>query len=318
MLQAEAEGKLPTDQSTARLSLIVPLWLEERKRLKEANTARTESYLVKPLLAALGEKRLCDIGAADIRSYQQTRSQSVSPHTVNREIRILRAILKQHKLWSRIADDYERLKESTRGPGRALSDAEEKRLFETAASRPEWEVAYLAALAASNTTARACELRVLRLQDVDLAEGVVCFRKSKTDGGRRIVPLNPAARWAFARLVERAQTLGASEPGHCLFPSCQRLQIDVTTPQVTWRTAWRTITKKAGLPKLRFHDLRHHAITRLAESGAPEQTIMALAGHVSQEMLAHYSHVRQQSKRQAVEAINSYHPAEMPETAVIQ
>ena len=89
---------------------------------------------------------------------------------------------------------------------------------------------------------------------------------------------------------------------------------------ITWRTAWRTITKEAGLPGLRFHDLRHHAITRLAESGAPEQTIMALAGHVSQEMLAHYSHVRQQSKRQAVEAINSYRPGDSTttENATIQ
>ena len=35
------------------------------------------------------------------------------------------------------------------------------------------------------------------------------------------------------------------------------------------------------LAGLRFHDLRHHAITELAESQTSDSTIMALAGHVS-------------------------------------
>ena len=56
---------------------------------------------------------------------------------------------------------------------------------------------------------------------------------------------------------------------------------------------------------LRFHDLRHHAITELAESQASDQTVMAIAGHVSPRMLAHYSHVRLEAKRNALEAISS-------------
>ena len=51
---------------------------------------------------------------------------------------------------------------------------------------------------------------------------------------------------------------------------------------------------------LRFHDLRHHAITELAESTTSDQTIMSIAGHVSPRMLAHYSHVRLEAKRAAV------------------
>jgi hypothetical protein len=55
---------------------------------------------------------------------------------------------------------------------------------------------------------------------------------------------------------------------------------------------------------LRPHDLRHHAITKLAESSeASEQTIMSIAGHVSREMLEHYSHIRQEAKRRAVESL---------------
>jgi hypothetical protein len=45
---------------------------------------------------------------------------------------------------------------------------------------------------------------------------------------------------------------------------------------------------------LRFHDLRlrHHAITELAGFEASDATMMAIAGHVSRQMLEHYSHVR--------------------------
>jgi hypothetical protein len=80
--------------------------------------------------------------------------------------------------------------------------------------------------------------------------------------------------------------------------------LDPTRPMSTWRTAWRKLTEAAGLPGLRFHDLRHHAITELAESSASDQTIMSIAGHVSSKMLAHYSHVRLEAKRQALEGIS--------------
>jgi integrase len=65
------------------------------------------------------------------------------------------------------------------------------------------------------------------------------------------------------------------------------------------------LTKAAGLKGLRFHDLRHHAITELAELGLSDQTIMSIAGHVSREMLDHYSHIRLMAKRRALEAIET-------------
>jgi hypothetical protein len=55
---------------------------------------------------------------------------------------------------------------------------------------------------------------------------------------------------------------------------------------------------------LRLHDLRHHAVTELAESLASDQTIMAIAGHVSPRMLAQYSHVRLDAKRKALDALS--------------
>jgi len=100
----------------------------------------------------------------------------------------------------------------------------------------------------------------------------------------------------------KAQKVGATEEKHCVFAACENGHIDPTTPQKTWRSAWRTlrlenIKKGVWLAGFRFHDLRHHAITKLAESGASDQTITAIAGHVSREMLEHYSRMRFAAKR---------------------
>ena len=52
-----------------------------------------------------------------------------------------------------------------------------------------------------------------------------------------------------------------------------------------------------------MYDFRHAAITKLAESGAGDETIMAIAGHVSRAMLSRYAHIRTEAKRLALEAI---------------
>jgi integrase len=61
----------------------------------------------------------------------------------------------------------------------------------------------------------------------------------------------------------------------------------------------RTKAKVTG----RWHDHRHTMITDLAESGAGDQTIMDIAGHVSKSMLTHYSHIRMEAKRDALESL---------------
>jgi integrase len=311
-LQAQREGRLPTDMSSWTLEKAAKEWLAARARLVAPQTARIDRERLVPLLQALGSHHLSQITAADISGYQLQRMAKVSPRTVNLETKVLRMILRSAKSWSHLADDYKPLREDKRGPGRALSPDEERRLFEAASSNPNWSVAYYAALIAANTTARGCEIKGLRLSDVDLEARTMTIRRAntKTDAGCRIVPLNSEAAWALARLLDRASLLRAANPNHYLFPafnfrhtkegSKAKAGYDPTKPMKSWRSAWRKLTRRAGLGGLRFHDLRHHCITRLAEAGVAEQTLMAIAGHVSREMLEHYSHIRMQAKRDAV------------------
>jgi len=103
----------------------------------------------------------------------------------------------------------------------------------------------------------------------------------------------------------RAPTgLALRTPEHFLFPSHgQRRKLDPTRPMTSWRTAWRSLRKAAGLPHVRFHDGRHTALTRLAEKGVPDWVIRAQFGHVSPAMMAVYSHVRRKALHDAAKAL---------------
>jgi integrase len=79
--------------------------------------------------------------------------------------------------------------------------------------------------------------------------------------------------------------------------------VDLKHPVGFWKKAWRGALIRAGLD-YRWHDTRHSFISRLCENPAvSEQTIMALAGHVSRAMLNRYSHIRMQAKQAAIEAL---------------
>jgi integrase len=314
------EGKLTqTSASLARQSFgqAADDYMTARKlELAPASQAKEKQLLVQ-LRAYFRQEPLKSITAKRISEYRAWRAeQKVGPATLNAELGILRRILKRARLWARVADDIRPLREPST-IGRALTEDEKQRLLKTAVMRPEWETAYLAAVLCLNTTARGCELKGLQWCDVDLFARTLTIRKSKTAAGERIVPLTDVAASALARLRQRAEGLGPAEPSHYVFaaftsrfnfsakrePLDNATSFDPTRHLKSWRSAWRTLTKKAGLPGFRFHDLRHCAITQLAESGAPDSTIMAIAGHVSRRMLERYSHVRMEAKRKAVEAL---------------
>jgi integrase len=77
---------------------------------------------------------------------------------------------------------------------------------------------------------------------------------------------------------------------------------DSTCPVATLRTAWTKVRDNAKVVG-RWHDNRHTLVTELAESGAGDEVIMSIAGHVSRAMLSRYSHVRMEAKRRALDEI---------------
>ncbi len=295
-------------------------------------SVRTEKERAKAINRVFGSVTVSRITPADVQKYiRQRKAASISNATVNRDLDIIRGVLKKAKRWHLFADEIHPLPLRQK-IGRALSLDEKLRLLKVSASRPEWQTASWAAVLALNTTMRGCEVKGLRWRDVDLMEKTLTVQKSKTEAGERVIPLNSDALRVILALYERARQIGGTSPDHYVFPACEAGHIDATRPQTSWRTSWRNLTRAINCPScgllqspgvvcigescradiskaisplagLRFHDLRHHAITELSESQASDSTIMSIAGHVSPKMLAHYSHVRLQAKRTALDAL---------------
>jgi integrase len=69
------------------------------------------------------------------------------------------------------------------------------------------------------------------------------------------------------------------------------------------RKSWEQLREATGFTDLRPHDLRHHCITRMLERGVNPETVRAIAGHVTAQMMDFYAHQRAQVKYEAVMAI---------------
>jgi integrase len=341
------QGKLlPTSQQFSRLSFseAADRYLEGRRLELSNRSLKKERQLLVSPRQFFGATPLNRISSESLLAYREFRANAGRmPSYLNMEMGSIRRILKRARRWHVVADDIRPLKE-TRNVGKALSEGEKTALLRIAESRPEWQTARWAAILTLNTTMRGCELKGLRWRDVDLLNTTLTIRRSKTDAGIRVIPLNADALEVILELYKRAREMDALDPNHFVFPACENGKIDPSHSQESWRTAWRSLTRALKCPAcgrlqgpgatcsddrchadisritsplvgLRFHDLRHHAITELAESQASEQTIMAIAGHVSPRMLAHYSHIRLDAKRQALDALSRKPASAQPRRA---
>lgn len=289
-------------------------WLEQQKPHLAERTHDIYDVAIRCHLSpALGSLLLCDIDAREIASYQARRKvNGASARTLNKELQVLRQVLKRHKLWAMLQGEvkFERDHSCT---GKALLPEEETKLLAACESNALLHTVVSLAL---NTALRKNEIRVLRWSQIDLFKQTLTVGRTKTEGGTgRVIPLNSVA---YAALVRWAGRFPEAKQDEYVFPACEDARIDTkhpnaanidaTQPIRSWTTAWRRALADAGL-QIRFHDLRHCCITKLAESQASEQTIMAISGHLSRAMLEHYSHIRMAAKRTALEAIAKHAPA---------
>jgi len=205
--------------------------------------------------------------------------------------------------WRALWPKVPHLKEP-RDAGRALTREEQQRLLAAAATNKSPYILPAVRLA-MQTGMRFDEIRHLTWGCIDTARGVITVPKSKTPAGeRRIVPLTGGLLQAIEDYREwYIGKLGEARTHWFLFPFTRViLPADPERPCTTLKHAWESTRRAAGM-KCRFHDLRHTAITRMLEAGAPEHAVRAIVGHVSPKMLERYAHMRLEVKRQAVQAL---------------
>lgn len=130
---------------------------------------------------------------------------------------------------------------------------------------------------------------------------VVISQRTKTQQSKRVLPVTPhladllTVQWE--RLQQERHNARWQEHG-LIFPSERGTPLQ---PRNLSRH-YKATLEAAGLPSIRFHDLRHTCATLLGEF-APEHVISALLGHSSANVTRQYARATMQAMRQAVEQL---------------
>ena len=124
---------------------------------------------------------------------------------------------------------------------------------------------------AIETGMRRSEILKLRWCDVDLENGFASLYDTKNGEDRR-VPLTKTSRNILSALQHRDGKI---------FP----ISADCV------RQAWERTRQKANIKDLRFHDLRHEAVSRLFEMGMSVAEVALISGHKDVKQLFRYTHL---------------------------
>ncbi len=260
------------------------------------------------LAPALGDFPLQRITPQAIQGYFSRKlEQGLSSTTVRYHAMILHEALKHAVKWGLLVRNPADMVDPPRRNRREMRvlDEEQVRLFLAEAKRSSRY--YSLYLAAITTGMRQGELLGLRWKDVNLGLGVASiqqtfyrlggkplFKEPKTAKARRTIALLPVLIDILQRIreehEEHRRRLGDGyEDNGLVF--CQRNGTPLHANDIVKRD-FRRVLARAGLPRIRFHDLRHCHATLLLQQGVHPKVVQERLGHANISMtLDIYSHV---------------------------
>ena len=277
--QTEAEfdrGGLPVDSRLLRSHTLADLlkrYADEVVPRKRG--AGREIYMLRVILRhPLAHLSLHQLKAAEIAKYRDHRLSVVKGDTVRRELSIVRHCLEvARNEWGFVlpSNPVKQVKMPRAGnprERRANAGELEKLLTACEASRSRWLPAVIQL--AVETGMRRSELLTMRWDDVDLEARTVLLRNTK-NGLPRTVPLSTRA----LNVIKDT-------------PRCGMTVFMVSANAL--RLAWERLKRRAGVSGLRFHDLRHEAVSRFFERGLSIPEVAMISGHRDPRMLFRYTH----------------------------
>jgi integrase len=226
---------------------------------------------------SLGSMQLDKLTSEVVSKYRDGRLREVSNNTVRLELAFISVVFEQcAKEWGyKISNPVKQIRIPKPGKPRQrrLSPGEEEALLAACSASCATYLHSLVVLAIE-TGMRFGELVSIKWGNVDLSARTVHLPDTK-NGHPRTVPLS-------ARALGTLKSLSSSD-GVKVFAQHRR----------TIRAAFGAALKRSGVGSdLRFHDLRHEAVTRLFEKGLNPIEVGMISGHRSMSMLQRYTHMR--------------------------
>ena len=267
------------------------MWFEYVNPIKPFCKSKITS--IELLKRNFGERRVIDLTPKMIMNYGARRRETVGRATLQKEL----SYFGQAVEFGTTVFDYplkgNPVREATKamsqigmtGGGRCLErrleDGEFSALIVAAQETKtrQWMVPVIEL--AVHTSMRRGELARMRWQDLDFEAGTIFIRDRKHPtekiGNDQTIPMFPPARES----LEKARA----------FSKYDDLVIPIRCPK-SITSAFMTITKRAKIENLRFHDLRHEGVSRLFERGWSIPQVAAVSGHRDWAQLKRYTQLK--------------------------
>lgn len=324
----EVQQKTFIATSRQTLAQFLTEWLEttQKQSLRPRTYERYEEIVSLHIIPALGHRKLQDVSAQHIQAfYAQKLDEGFAALTVIHMHNILHKALDEAVKWNLVSRNVCKL---VSPPRRQRFEATTLSLeqIQTLLSVIEGhrsEALFKLALA---TGMRRGEILGLKWQDIDFEKGSLQVRRvlsriptklpgkgyteaePKTQKSRRTIIIASFALQALKkhRLRQAEERLKA---GPCWqehdYVFCTSLETNLH-PDRDVLSLLKTFPKKAELPDIRFHDLRHSAATLLLSLGIHPKVVQEILGHSQISMTMDiYSHVLPSMHQDAMEKLNA-------------
>jgi integrase len=269
-LTAERQGAAIVARCEGTLGGLLDRYASEIVPRKKS--AHNESRFVANLKGALGSIRLGHLTPAHVARYRDTRLESVSGSTVLRELAVLQHALQvARREWGiPIRNVAQEIRKPTPNPARdrRLQPGE----LESLIGQCQNSLLRNAIVVAVETGLRRSELLRLEWRHINLMAGTLYISESK-NGHPRTVALTPKAMAVLSTM-----------------PNTYAKVFPITANAL--RLAWERLVRRVGIENLRWHDLRHEAISRFFEMGLNAPEVALISGHRDPRMLFRYTHPR--------------------------
>ncbi|MEW6349731.1 MAG: tyrosine-type recombinase/integrase [Thermodesulfobacteriota bacterium] len=250
------------------------------------------------LLPFWGEERIDRITPKMIKDYRDERIKHVKPATVNRELFTIRSIFRKA-----VENGY--LKESPAAPVKKLEtgtplfrylDDEEIKSLLAACRMSDNTQLYPFVFVAISTGMRLGEITALEWKDIDFKRGIIRVDNKKDHHTKnyepRTVPMNAALTEVLRKIPRR---LDCSYVFH-------RQDGEKFNKM---RTGFGNAVRRAGIPHLTVHDLRHTCASHLVMGGVDIRTVQEILGHKDIRMTMRYAHLAPGHMRNAVKVLDA-------------
>jgi integrase len=298
------------DASAITVGGLLDRWLDEAVALTvRPGTATSYRYVVRVhLRPALGDVALAALTAQDVQALLNRKAAAgLAPRTVGYLRGVLRQALGFAERMDLVGRNVARLARPPRVPRRQVSPLtiEQARIFRAAVAGDRLEALYLVAVGCG---LRQGEILGLRWGDVDLegrtltvrlalarVSGELALVEPKSATSRRTVPMPTFVADALA--AHRVRQAAESLPRRPAPPDPFADLVFTTTlgtplDGISVTRRFQRVLKGAGLPRQRFHDLRHAAASYMLAAGVPARVVMETLGHSEISLtLNTYSHV---------------------------